>query len=233
MKKDKKPSKPWWAGYFYISLVVSISVVLVIVSMLGFLPWGECSVKWPFWIVGTLFMILAIWLLYASYFSGPEEIKEIKHELITDGVWASVRNPIYSAVMFFSTGVLLLCSNYFLIIPFFLFWIIETLIVANTEEKYLIGEYGDEYLEYKKMVNRCIPWFPKKKLKLINITKREKKKILKERLYAESIDERESEEDLKKSIKRGDVEREERDLENIEHDKEREEETQEEIESEK
>jgi len=36
-------------------------------------------------------------------------------------------------------------------------------ILINTEEKWLLKVYGDEYAEYKKIVNRCIPWFPKQK----------------------------------------------------------------------
>lgn len=33
--------------------------------------------------------------------------------------------------------------------------------MISTEEKWLLDLYGEEYAEYKKNVNRCIPWFPK------------------------------------------------------------------------
>ena len=42
-------------------------------------------------------------------------------------------------------------------------WFILTVVLINTEEKWLLKVYGDEYAEYKKRVNRCIPWFPKQK----------------------------------------------------------------------
>ena len=32
----------------------------------------------------------------------------------------------------------------------------------TTEEKWLLDLYGDEYAAYKKRVNRCIPWIPRK-----------------------------------------------------------------------
>ena len=35
-------------------------------------------------------------------------------------------------------------------------------VLKNTEEKWLSELYGQEYLDYCKKVNRCIPWFPKK-----------------------------------------------------------------------
>lgn len=43
-----------------------------------------------------------------------------------------------------------------------LFPIIDFMTVAliNSEEKWLLGLYGEEYAEYKKNVNRCIPWKP-------------------------------------------------------------------------
>lgn len=31
----------------------------------------------------------------------------------------------------------------------------------DTEEKWLLDLYGEEYARYKKYVNRCIPWIPK------------------------------------------------------------------------
>ena len=37
-----------------------------------------------------------------------------------------------------------------------------TIFLKNTEEKWLSELYGQEYLDYCKKVNRCIPWFPKK-----------------------------------------------------------------------
>lgn len=36
--------------------------------------------------------------------------------------------------------------------------IILTAVLINTEEKWLLEVYGDEYAEYKSRVNRCIPW---------------------------------------------------------------------------
>jgi hypothetical protein len=37
-------------------------------------------------------------------------------------------------------------------------WLIMTVALINMEEKWLLDLYGDEYAEYKKHVNRCIPW---------------------------------------------------------------------------
>ncbi len=49
-----------------------------------------------------------------------------------------------------------------MVLPFiFINWIILTVVLKNTEEIWLADLYGDEYLEYKERVNRCIPRIPK------------------------------------------------------------------------
>lgn len=38
------------------------------------------------------------------------------------------------------------------------YWGFMTVLMKNTEEKWLRDLYGKEYVEYWKKVNRCIPW---------------------------------------------------------------------------
>ena len=60
------------------------------------------------------------------------------------------------------TGLSLMWHN-FMVLPFIVInWIILTVVLKNTEEKWLTGLYGSEYEEYKKRVNRCIPWIPRR-----------------------------------------------------------------------
>lgn len=72
------------------------------------------------------------------------------------------RNPIYTAFMFFCTGALFISGNIFFLPLFFFYWILMTVLMKNTEEKWLLELYGIEYANYCKKVNRCIPWFSKK-----------------------------------------------------------------------
>ena len=45
---------------------------------------------------------------------------------------------------------------------FFVFWALMTVMMKNTEEKWLTERFGKEYINYCKRVNRAIPWFAKK-----------------------------------------------------------------------
>ncbi len=82
----------------------------------------------------------------------------LNNSLVTTGVYAYVRNPIYSAFMIACTGALLIAGNLWLLVLPFLYWGFMTVLMKNTEEKWLRDLYGEEYIEYCKRVNRCIPW---------------------------------------------------------------------------
>jgi len=78
------------------------------------------------------------------------------NKLVTDGVYAQVRHPIYSAdiilgwaIFFFYPDVRLMIGAHWLMFVL-LFWI-------HREEKALIEKFGSEYLEYMKRVPKMFP----------------------------------------------------------------------------
>ena len=124
---------------------------------------GDISkMKTPLMFIGAIFIVVgvAVWIYAVIIQKICEEIKNGK--LITKGIYSFVRNPIYTAFIFVFTGILIMGSNLFLLILPILFWINLTVILKLTEEKWLLEKFGDEYVDYCKVVNRIIPWFPKK-----------------------------------------------------------------------
>ncbi len=86
-----------------------------------------------------------------------------ENKLITDGVYGIVRNPVYSGALLACTGAVLIANNLILLIVPVICWLYMTIFLIKTEEKWLKELYGQEYVSYCQKVNRCIPWFPKKK----------------------------------------------------------------------
>ena len=78
--------------------------------------------------------------------------------LKTDGIYAWVRNPMYSGWWMLITGISLMWHNIFLIPVIVINWGIMTVVLKATEEKWLHELYGQKYEEYCKCVNRCIPF---------------------------------------------------------------------------
>ena len=116
----------------------------------------------PLIIIGVLVILMSVfmWIQAVLVSKLHENIKE--NHLLTSGVYAWVRHPIYSAFMLLCTGLLLLAGNAcFFVLPL-IYWGLLTVLIMHSEEKWLKDLYGNEYLEYCRKVNRCWPWKPQK-----------------------------------------------------------------------
>ena len=111
-----------------------------------------------FVIAGILCIAGGIILWYAAVFSAKIDITIKSNRLETGGVYAIVRNPIYSAFLFICIGALLFCRNWYVLILPPLFWVYLTVFMKLTEERWLSERFGEEYKAYSKRVNRFIPW---------------------------------------------------------------------------
>ncbi|SCY31510.1 Protein-S-isoprenylcysteine O-methyltransferase Ste14 [Lachnospiraceae bacterium XPB1003] len=148
----------------YIVLGMAVITVIGTVLFCYVLKVGTLGRPWTviFRIAGGVFMAagVAVWFTGSMRSGMDDNIAENK--LKTDGIYACVRNPMYSGIWFLIFGASLMWHNIFLVPIVVINWIILSIALMNTEEKWLEGLYGEEYLLYKKRVNRCIPWFPKK-----------------------------------------------------------------------
>lgn len=157
--KNKEHLPMFGIGPIYGSVIIAVTVAAVILGQQKFTEAGIIPVlKIPSLIIGILLIIFGAYLWYGAVIRARVDNGIKQNKLVTTGVYGIVRNPIYSAFMFFCTGALLISGNVFFYPLFFFYWGFMTVLVVNTEEKWLEEVCGDEYIEYKKKVNRCIPW---------------------------------------------------------------------------
>jgi len=148
-------------------IVYGMGVVTVVgIILLGYVfKIGILESPWVliFRIIGAVLIALgiAVWYIGALRSDMDESITDNK--LQTKGIYAWVRNPMYSGWWIAMTGITLMWHNAWMLILPVINWVIVTVSLINTEEKWLLKVYGKDYEEYKKRVNRCIPWFPRKK----------------------------------------------------------------------
>lgn len=128
----------------------------------GYLDSGKMKIlQIPFLILGVLLILFAGWIWIQAVWIQKIDQEILKNHLVTTGIYAWVRNPIYSAIALALTGLGMLFANLWLLFLPFIFWIDITILMKLTEEKWLEERYGQLYLNYCKQVNRCIPWIPK------------------------------------------------------------------------
>lgn len=141
-----------------------VSAIAIWLSAKGMIPYiiSDKFIIKIFRIIGVLLITEGILCFLGAALNGSF-IKNVKsNQLKTNGSYAFVRNPCYALYFLGSTGALLLAQNPVLLVLPLLFWFEMTVVLKNTEEKWLKDLYGQEYLDYCKKVNRCILWFPKK-----------------------------------------------------------------------
>ena len=162
MKKENQEHLPvMGVGPVCIAIMIAFTaagIALVKFNMLTSGDVGGGVIAVLFVIVGILCIAGGIILWYAAVFSAKIDITIKSNRLETGGVYAIVRNPIYSAFLFICIGALLFCRNWYVLILPPLFWVYLTVFMKLTEEKWLSERFGEEYKAYSKRVNRLIPW---------------------------------------------------------------------------
>ncbi|MBR6705540.1 MAG: isoprenylcysteine carboxylmethyltransferase family protein [Clostridia bacterium] len=113
-------------------------------------------------IAGALLIVLglAVWFIGALRSDMDASIAE--NRLVTCGIYAWVRNPMYSGWWMLFAGICLQWHNAWVMLTIPVNWVILTIALKLTEEKWLLDLYGQDYADYMKRVDRCIPRPPRK-----------------------------------------------------------------------
>ena len=145
-------------GPIYVITCLILTIAGIWLHLNGCIYQGKIIKGKMFFIIAAIFMILlGIYLWIQAVIVQKINKKVTEKKLITTGVYSIVRNPVYSAFIFIFTGLLLFTANYILLKLPFVFWAFLTILMKNTEEKWLKNEFGEEYEIYLKQVNRVIP----------------------------------------------------------------------------
>jgi protein-S-isoprenylcysteine O-methyltransferase Ste14 len=136
-------------------------VILVGTGIFGLVfCWAKFSVPPVSNILGGLLILLAFvfhWWTEKEHKQAHERSDDISR-IVTSGVYAKIRHPLYLSIIFVNIGVGLafgVMITFVLAILTILHWVLTAL----KEEEALIKQFPDEYLKYKQLVRwRMIPW---------------------------------------------------------------------------
>ncbi len=158
-KKHQKIPTYGAAPYLFITmLVLNLTGLLLSQSVLesGLLKGGF---KDLFYLIGFLLMVVAARLSgVKSFISTSIQTSELK----TTGIYARTRNPIYFSWWLSGIGITLTLHNMWLLILIPIQWVLLTVVIRITDEKWLYELHGEAYKDYCARVNR---WIPIKKIK--------------------------------------------------------------------
>ncbi len=78
-------------------------------------------------------------------------------KLVVNGLYSYVRNPMITGVMTTLLGETLILHSISIFTWFIIFFVINNIYFALSEEPGLVKRFGEDYLEYKRNVPRWIP----------------------------------------------------------------------------
>ena len=113
-------------------------------------------------IAGALLIVLGLTVWFIGALRSDMDASIAANRLVTYGIYAWVRNPMYSGWWMLFAGICLQWHNAWGLLTIPVNWVILTAALKRTEEKWLLNLYGQDYADYMKRVNRCIPWPPRK-----------------------------------------------------------------------
>ena len=146
------------------ALLISISTLAIFVSPLLELVWSVPTVlearafKWMGGAVAVIGVVMTFGAQIAmgrSWRVGVDP-KE-KTELVTQGPFALVRNPIFSAMIVTVLGLALMVDNVVAVVAFVGLTTAVEIQVRSVEEPYLLRVHGDNYRDYLRRVGRFTP----------------------------------------------------------------------------
>jgi protein-S-isoprenylcysteine O-methyltransferase Ste14 len=139
---------------FYFNIVLAAAVNFPTVSRQEFIH--SAIVTW----VGVLLCLAGLFLLFLSLVSFGRSFRvgidqDHPDKLVTTGIFAFSRNPIYVAFGFVLLGQFLVFSNWILLVYLVAaIWLFHRQV--SREEEYLRNHYGDQYLQYCDRVRRYL-----------------------------------------------------------------------------
>lgn len=153
-------SAEWWAGVlFVVSLVVGVAAPVAGVLGLPTIDWiDHRAVN----VVGLVLTAVGISLTLAAQLRmgsewriGVDESEQT--DLVTDGLFALVRNPIFTAMGLTGLGLALMVPNVVALIGFVALLLALELQVRVVEEPYLRTLHGHAYARYEANTGRFLP----------------------------------------------------------------------------
>jgi len=108
-------------------------------------------------LTGQTVRALTIGLAYIK--RGGKNRKIYAKELVKEGIFAHCRNPLYLGNILIISGLGIVSHSLLFALIGIPLFIVLYLAIIRAEEHFLAGEFGQEYIEYCRNVNRFIPNF--------------------------------------------------------------------------
>ena len=143
--------------------LTGLAIIPLIYLITGF--WGFADYHFnPLlaWL-GTILMVAALWLFYETHrqlgrnWSVTLDTRR-SHQLVSHGLYARMRHPMYSAFWLLALAQAALLPNWIAGLSGVVGWGTLFFLRVGREEQLMIDTFGEDYRAYMRRTARIIPW---------------------------------------------------------------------------
>lgn len=157
--KTQSHSDRWsiWVMGIMISIGYSLAFAIGSTKIGRIYPWNT------FFTIGILMIAFGLYIRIRSlltlkqYFSYTVQKVE-GHQLIESGIYQYIRHPGYLGQIILFVGLAISLSNWLAALSMFISVFIGYSYRIQVEEKFMIEQFGEKYIQYKKRTKRFIPF---------------------------------------------------------------------------
>jgi protein-S-isoprenylcysteine O-methyltransferase Ste14 len=113
-------------------------------------------------LAGVVCLAVGLWLFARSHadlgtnWSITLEVRE-SHQLVTQGIYRSLRHPMYSALLLYSLGQALVVPNWIVGPSYGVAMVLLFAFRLGPEESMMVEEFGEDYEAYRGRTKRLVP----------------------------------------------------------------------------
>ncbi|GLV95126.1 MULTISPECIES: methyltransferase family protein [Streptomyces] len=150
----------WWAGIlFVIALLGGAAAPVAALAGVPALPWaGAAPLRWlglATAAAGVVATLVAQSAMGTSWRVGVDSAE--RTDLVTSGLFATVRNPVFTAMTVTAAGLALMAPNAVAVLALVGLVAAVQLQVRIVEEPYLAAAHGAAYADYTARAGRFLP----------------------------------------------------------------------------
>lgn len=142
--------------------LVSLGLLLPAAWLTGVLSFADTEASWLRLVAGGVCFALGLWVLHRSHvdlgrnWSNTLELRE-GHSLVTGGVYARVRHPMYVALLLHGLGQALVVPNWLAGPSFLVPFAVLVAVRLGAEERMMRDAFGAQYDAYAAVTRRLVP----------------------------------------------------------------------------
>ena len=113
-------------------------------------------------VIGVVFFAVGLWIFHLSHrdlgtnWSVTLQVRE-QHGLIVDGIYRSIRHPMYLSLFLYSIGQVLALPNWVAGPSYLVTFGILFAFRVRAEERLMLEEFGEAYATYMSRTKRLVP----------------------------------------------------------------------------